>query len=156
MFKYNDPKSGKEFTVKQITNISEVNSILQFWKNEAGWNATEEKVTSDFTIRMNNGCCFAAFDNQKAAGAIFGFIDHIAATSEYSASERGWYVLPEYRGSGIGKVLTVVFEAWGKANNASYAVFNVSDAGSGNKEIARARLEKNGYHVAAYDMIKRI
>src|SRR5690606_32162462 len=82
---------------------------------------------------------FVCFDNTLLVGLLAGVISD-SVVIERQASELMWYVLPEYRKSGVGFGLINMYEAWAKAQGCRLATlshYENSDSDSLNKLLCK-------------------
>ena len=91
----------------------------------------------------NETFCHVMVADGKVVGALFGYISEFLFGPDLIASDFGWFVLPEYRGSRSAVKLLKNFQAWAKANGAKEVAMGISTDVM--PEKTGALLQKLGY-----------
>lgn len=135
-------------------NVYTLVPIISKWRTEA---LSHVEVPMDTVkkelMRMLNDNSYVVFglaDPQEEGEPYVGMM--ISQMSRYPVwdlpicSEVGWYILPEYRKLGYGKLLLDAAYEWGKKHEAKFFMANIYlGAGSDNGKKACESLQKNGF-----------
>lgn len=109
-------------------------------------------------VKNNNGICYLAIDNNKVSGLVMGIIPEYEEFDylDYKCPKRGiiteLIVTKESRGTGVGKLLMDVIEAYFKDNGCEYSFVDVF---AYNKNGIRF-YDNLGYHPRMYTDIKKL
>jgi GNAT superfamily N-acetyltransferase len=105
-----------------------------------------EKMAVNLSLAITHphiAFCHVVEHDEKLVGALLGYISEFFFGSDLIASDSGWFILPEYRGSRSAVRLLKNFQAWAKANGAKEVAMGVST--DVNPEKTGALLQKLGY-----------
>lgn len=97
-------------------------------------------------------CVFVAEIDGKLVGFFIGAVSGLEYSATCVASDRYFYVLPEYRGSGAGDGLLDAFERWADSHNVVTKTCQVRS--QINVDAAVSYLGRNGYKPFGTVMIK--
>lgn len=107
---------------------------------------SHEKMAANLSMSITHphmAFCHVVEHEGKLVGALVGYISEFFFGPDLIASDSGWFVLPEYRGSRSAVRLLKNFERWAKANGAKEVAMGVSTDVS--PEKTGALLQKLGY-----------
>ena len=107
---------------------------------------SHEKMAANLSLAITHphiAFCHVVEHEGKLVGALVGYISEFFFGPDLIASDSGWFVLPEYRGSRSAVRLLKNFEKWAKANGAKEVAMGVSTDVS--PEKTGALLQKLGY-----------
>jgi len=105
-----------------------------------------EKMASNLSLAITHphiAFCHVVEHDEKLVGALLGYISEFFFGHDLIASDSGWFILPEYRGSRSAVKLLKNFQTWAKANGAKEVAMGVST--DVNPEKTGALLQKLGY-----------
>jgi len=95
-------------------------------------------------LRQPNYVLLGAFDGDKWIGGLGGMINkHPYTIDTLMGIEHFWYVVKEYRKSGVGKKLIDAFEAWLKERGVKYMIMLYINGGP--SEMMAKFYEKEGF-----------
>lgn len=107
---------------------------------------SHEKMAANLSLAVTHphiAFCHVVEHEGRLVGALVGYISEFFFGPDLIASDSGWFVLPEYRGSRSAVKLLKNFEKWAKANGAKEVAMGVSTDVS--PEKTGALLQKLGY-----------
>ena len=105
---------------------------------------------------LNGTIIYAENDDGKVIG-LLGALPIIPLwTGKKTAIEHVWFVLPEYRNSGVGMKMLEVMEEWAKKYGCSSVMLSPSRYGSDDPGRVRDILTQHGYDLFAYQLNKEL
>lgn len=107
---------------------------------------SHEKMAANLSLAVTHphiAFCHVVEHEGRLVGALVGYISEFFFGPDLIASDSGWFILPEYRGSRSAVKLLKNFEKWAKANGAKEVAMGVSTDVS--PEKTGALLQKLGY-----------
>lgn len=107
---------------------------------------SHEKMAANLSLAIthpNRAFCHVVEHDGKLVGALVGYISEFFFGRDLIASDSGWFILPEYRGSRSAIRLLKNFEKWAKANGAAEVAMGISTDVA--PEKTGALLQKLGY-----------
>ena len=107
---------------------------------------SHEKMAANLAMSVTHpdrAFCHVVEHDGKLVGALVGYISEFFFGPDLIASDSGWFILPEYRGSRSAVRLLKNFEKWGKANGAKEIAMGISTDVM--PEKTGALLQKLGY-----------
>ena len=107
---------------------------------------SHEKMAANLSMAITHphmAFCHVVEHDGRLVGALVGYINEFFFGHDLIASDSGWFILPEYRGSRSAVKLLKNFEAWAKANGAKEVAMGISTDVS--PEKTGALLQKLGY-----------
>lgn len=125
------------------------NKLAYKFCTEAYGKWTDKAVVTDLVESL-------IFDDDKVMflyeekGFLAGVLNRFILGGQTMAVELGWYVLPEYRKSGVGKDLIGAFEAWALSRGCDLITMVSIDNDVG------AYYEKNGYKLYERTYMKEL
>lgn len=105
-----------------------------------------EKMASNLSLAVTHphvAFCQVVEHDGRLVGALVGYISEFFFGHDLIASDSGWFILPEYRGSRSAVKLLKNFQTWAKANGAKEVAMGVSTDVT--PEKTGALLQKLGY-----------
>jgi GNAT superfamily N-acetyltransferase len=146
-----------DIKVLENENIDKIIPLLLLWCGDLGYTVpTKDNIRSYMIQTMKNTIYIYLSNNENVVGIVGYTIETIPWTNIKEAHEHFFYIHPDYRNQGYGKLLRQAFETCAKANNCSYAVMLPSKQGSVNPKHAKKYFEKRGYELYGYALRKEI
>jgi len=105
-----------------------------------------EKMAANLSMAVTHphiAFCHVVEHEDRLVGALVGYINEFFFGPDLIASDSGWFILPEYRGSRSAVKLLKNFQAWAKANGAKEVAMGISTDVM--PEKTGALLQKLGY-----------
>ena len=88
---------------------------------------------------------WVAYDGDQFAGFISGYLQLSLFHNRIFAFDLGWFVMPDYRGSGLGRQLMDTYVQWAEKNKASVVHFSVAFADKESDQKSTKQLEVMGF-----------
>jgi len=106
-----------EITIKEAEefDLDELTALVMRWAHIQNFKPDFNEMKEEIENCMNaNSSMFIAKKDNKLVGFINGVIGFQVFAKRKIASENFFFVDPEYRGCGIGKMLVEMYCAWAK------------------------------------------
>lgn len=108
---------------------------------------SHDKMAANLSMAVTHphiAFCHVVEEDGQLVGALVGYINEFFFGPDLIASDQGWFILPEYRGSRSAVKLLKNFESWALANGAKEVAMGISTDVM--PEKTAALLQKLGYN----------
>lgn len=131
-------------------------SLSQEWARQMGYQVRDAEIWEDMARMVDQGVIYMALENDQIVGMMSGLCYTVFWTGEKVAEEHWFFVHPEYRKLGVGKILEKAFRGWAVARGCHSVIITPNRYGDLNPKKVADYLEREGYEIHGYRMKREL
>ena len=133
-------------------HLSSLVSLSQEWARQMGYIVDDKDIWDDMSRMIDTGIIYMVLYQEQIIGMMSGICYPIFWTGEKVAEEHWFFVSPNHRKRGVGKVLEKAFRGWAVTRGCHSVIITPNKYGDLNPKGVADFLEKEGYEVHGYRM----
>ncbi len=145
-----------QLTIASEEHFEKLWPIFEFCLRQLQSLTDKKETKAEYNAVLKNGFIAFVEEDDKIVGFILGVISKSFLDSSFQARDKYWFVLPEYRKKGVGKILLTAFESLAKARGCLSVIITPTKFGSNEPEKLSQFLIASGYGLFGYQMRKKI